>query len=278
MSERRISKYFWQIFIALIPVPFTIWLTILFIQKGPNVKYLEYITNTNNGIIALPSELSSDIEIFHKEQKINNLSTVCYRIFNKSGSNFEDVQLFVNIKIDPLNNSRLINSNISGPESYPKYGFKKLSTDDSNTIGWKISNVNMSTEVYEYFQVNLIFMGDKSQETKICVLKSGLDIKPWDPDETKINKKIFEILVTVGAIFLYIIILYVSVRLRKKQRIKFLDKFRAKVTAYFSSSEFANTRADTSVASDRIIAEYMETRKESRSKLDKFIAKVFRLD
>lgn len=212
MNESTAKSKLWQLFLALAPVLVGTFLTIYYIKDKPKLNYLEYLKNVNNSIIDLPLGLSKDIVILHRNEPIKNLSTVCYRIFNRTDHNYSNVEIYVNFDPDQKGtiSYNLVKSNIKGPENYPKYGFKKLPTTESNIVGWVVDSINMSAKASDFFQIDLIFLDAKAPQSKLCVEKTGLDIEPMATIDRKFPNIDILVLIAIGVCIGFLIALILS--------------------------------------------------------------------
>lgn len=281
MPKSNLKKYLWQLFIALVPVPLTILLTVLYIQEKPRLDYLEYLENVNNGIIDLPSGFSEEIELFYSKQKIKNLSSSCYRIFNWSNKNYSKVNVYV--KFDPNETKSavftLVKKVIKGPEGFPQYGFKEIQTDSKYVIGWEIDTINMSSKVSDCFQIDLLFLDEKVPQSKLCVLKEGLNIRPWDPLKNKVKIEVLIIGIAGIVFILYAMIFYIIIARSKKSKNQFIANFQGNLKNYYSEKPLSSDlKRDPETLCDDILEIYKATKLKSSSKFDLFIKKLLRLE
>jgi len=173
MSKIKWGRHLWQLLVAVIPVPITIWLTVLCVQDRSGVRNLEYTRSVREGLVNLPKSLPSKLQLTYDGKPVENLSSVTYQIFNRTGKSFQEVKIFFEIGSLDGAPAELLSKTIEGPKGYPRDGFQEL-TPKMSSIGWQVETVNPSDSLLDAFEVTFLFPGPKAPKVDLSALKSGL--------------------------------------------------------------------------------------------------------
>jgi len=270
MSRPQLGKYLWQLLVAILPVPITIWLTVLYVQDSGSVTYFEYRKSSREAFVALPDTLPSKLQLIYDGQPVENLSSVKFQVFNRTGKSYQNVKLY--FEIHPLDGTspQLLSKDIHGPESFPLEGFSELSPKASS-VGWNIATVNSSASLLDAFEVTLVFLGQKAPKVDIALLKTGVALtlfKAKEPSNTLTFLKMAGIVIGLA---LYITLVFLLMRRAARRVSRFRRDLREEIATYFQNNKERLAELDEDALASEVLAVYRETREKRRSHVDKAI-------
>ena len=262
MSKTKWGKYLWQLLIAIIPVPITIWLTVLYVQDRGEVRNLECTREVREGFINLPKALSSKIQLSYDGNPVDNLSSVTYKVFNRTGRSFQDVKLFFEFDTDDAI-AQLLSKDIKGPENYPKDGFQELETK-SSSIGWSLDTMNPSDSLLDTFEISFVFLGPKAPDVDIAVLKTGVDLGPLGPSQSsQLGEVLYIVAMVIGGL-LYVTFLILMFKYGRLRRSRFVDTLKAELTGFFENKSDKITNVESKDLAQDVVDIYSETLRQRK--------------
>lgn len=270
MNKPKWGKYLWQLLIAIIPIPITIWLTVLFVTDPGEVKHLEYTRTVRESFINLPKTLPSKIQLTHDGNPVDNLSSVKYKIFNRTGKSFQDVEIFFEFKPESNASLQLLSKDIKGPENYPEDGFQELKTKSSST-GWSIKVMNSSQNFLDTFEVSFLFLGPTAPDDSIAVLKTGLGLKPLVQSKSSTTYVITSTIAVVVGVLCYVTMIIVFVYLKRSQRSRFINILNDELKEYFKKNEDRLKTCNEVEFADDVLNVYKKTRQKRKDPLQELV-------
>jgi hypothetical protein len=249
---------------TLLPVFFA-W--ILGVIKLPDdVYYIDYITNSGL-VLDTQQELTSNIKVNIENEQIRKLSTYNILFINDSGKHFDKVK--IEFKIIKNQETNLLSSSIKGPSDYSESSMRLVEKRD-NIVVYEFDYIDRADNSEQnYYTLSLLFAGDPPQDIKPISTVKGLKLRPKsdNPKDT-----IYIGLIIVSSIFLYILLIYVSVKLgdrkTKKKEELYMLKLKEKLLTVKSLDE---------EQAENLVSEIVEIRREayrSRGFLENYIKRI----
>ena len=275
MKKVNWGKYVWQLLIAIVPVPITIWLTVMFIQDQEEVKHLEYARIVRESFINLPSILPQKVQLTYDGNPVGNLSSVKFQLFNRTGKSFQDVKLFFEFPSPTTNPPQLLSKDIKVPENYPQDGFHEVNTS-SSSIGWKVDTINTSQSLFDTFEFTFLFLGSRAPDIEIALLKTGLDLVPLSPSR---SSKTENVIVYIGIVLgglVYITLLLLMLRFARSQRSRFTDSLQVSLSQYFQKIERRLQTSDPEALATDVTKVYKDLRAKRKDPIYELVISAFR--
>jgi len=274
MSRAQLGKYLWQLLVAIVPVPITIWLTVLYIQNRNEVRALEYTRTVREGFINLPSSLPSKVELTYGGTPVDNLSSVKYQLFNRTGRSFEDVKVFFEFRSHDGPTPQLLSKDIKGPEHYPGDGFKELEPRTSSA-GWSLDAISSYDNLLDTFEVTFVFLGSKAPDVDIAVLKAGLDLEPLAPLEPSQISQVLRVVGAVVGLMLYVSFGVLFMRFARGRRSRFRDDLRSRLHEFFDESTTEPVAVDSASMANDVLAIYSRTLRDHADPVSELLLRLF---
>lgn len=187
------------------------WIKTVQDEKAHRMRYLDFAYEFRS-VIGFPGGPEKNIEVFWKEQKINNLTQVNVSLYNPTDRDYADLPVYIEIYSTTGDSLALLDAQITGTEDSPNFILPIRDSIPSRyhgslKFGYKIKAVNRVGNK-PVFAASYLVIG-KPDKFQINVVKDGLDIVDYNYEHfykrPLWDEPVF--IITCGAVIILLVLL-----------------------------------------------------------------------